>query len=461
MTTHASNWKSLLSTHRLCGEARNEISPARSPFQRDHDRIVFSGSFRRLQDKTQVFPLSKTDCVRTRLTHSLEASSIGRSLGTAAGAAICETSDTGGLHPSDIGAIVAAAALAHDIGNPPLGHAGEEAIQHWFTHSKIGQQMRAEMLAASRENEASDIEFFEGNAQGFRVLARLEMPDRPGGMRLTCATLAAFAKYPRGSLAAARSPKKGKFNFFHSERELFAEVAERAGMISDGAQSWRRHPLAYLVEAADDIAYRIVDFEDGHRLGFIDFNELENQFLAIIGAERRGRYSSVLSSMSDPRRKAEFLRTQTIGRLLDLCAKIFSASQPALLDGEFEGVLLDHLEASVRDALDAIAARSKTALYQERSVVEVIAAGFELISGMLDIFVPCVNELAFEAQGGAAASHRSKRLSALLPEPARDAADAAWRQSGYVRLQRILDYISGMTDSFAVDLFQKLKGISL
>ena len=276
-------WKQLLSPHRVGSSKPGVITQDRSPFQRDFDRIVFSGAFRRLQDKTQVFPLVKTDYVRTRLTHSLETSSVGRSLGTAVGVEICKNFDTAGAQPSDIGAAVAAAALAHDIGNPPLGHAGEEAIRYWFTHSPVACAMRDVM----NEDEAADIERYEGNAQGFRVLTRLEMPDQKGGMQLTCATLAAFAKYPSASRVEVKpSGVAGKkFNFFREEQEFFAEVAEHTGMIPAGPWAWQRHPLAYLVEAADDIAYRIVDFEDGQRLGLIDYQELERVLTSELGSK--------------------------------------------------------------------------------------------------------------------------------------------------------------------------------
>ena len=227
------NWKKLLSPHRLCTETPGKITPERSPFQRDFDRIVFSGSFRRLQDKTQVFPMSGSADTHTRLTHSMETSSIARSLGTAAGVFICSHNDTGGAHPSDIGAAVAAAALAHDIGNPPLGHAGEEAIRYWFENSPAGRAISDEMT----DDERADICKYDGNAQGFRILTKLEMPDRPGGMQLTCATLGAFAKYP----GSARSNLK-KCGFFQQEKEYFDEVAESCGMIKRDQYSYKRHP---------------------------------------------------------------------------------------------------------------------------------------------------------------------------------------------------------------------------
>lgn len=447
-------WKQLLSPHRVGSSRPGEISQARSPFQRDFDRIVFSGSFRRLQDKTQVFPLVKADYVRTRLTHSLETSSIARSLGSAVGVYLCDNFDMGEAQPSDVGAAVAAAALAHDIGNPPLGHAGEEAIRHWFTHSDVGRSMHDVM----NEDEAADFECYEGNAQGFRVLAKLEMPDQRGGMQLTCATLAAFAKYPCAS-RVARKPfgvAGKKFNFFRSEEDLFREMAEHTGLIEAGPSAWQRHPLAYLVEAADDIAYRIVDFEDGQRLGLIDYQELERFFLEIIDSERSAEYVATIES---PLRKTEFLRAQVIGRLVAQCAKVFIDHHDELLKGTLEKPLLSYIES--QEPLERIAARSTRNLYQHRAVAEVIGAGFEMVSGMLDIFVPCVNEMALEKTSGKTASYRSRRMSALIPDMEHHLADEEWKRSAYLRLLRILDYISGMTDSYAVGLFQKLKGISL
>ena len=452
----AMEWKNLLSPHRVGSdrEKDSKISQARSPFQRDFDRIVFSGSFRRLQDKTQVFPLVKADYVRTRLTHSLETSSIGRSLGTAVGDFLCKEFDTAGAQPSDIGAIVASACLAHDIGNPPLGHAGEEAIRHWFTHSPVAAAMRPLM----KPEEASDVESFEGNAQGFRVLTRLEMPDQKGGMQLTCATLATFAKYPSASSVPVRPAGVAgkKYNFFRAEAELFREVAESTGMISAGPDAWQRHPLAYLVEAADDIAYRIVDFEDGQRLGLVDYGELERLFLEIIDSERTAEY---VATIQNPIRKTEFLRAQVIGRLVGEAVKVFVEHQDELLAGELEKTLLAYIP--YQEPLERIQKRSSRDIYNHRKVAEVVGAGFELVSGMLDIFVPCVNEMAEEQSGGVKASYRSHRLFYLLPEAEMCLVNKEWATDPYTRLLSVLDYVAGMTDSYAVELYQKLKGISL
>lgn len=448
------DWKHLLSPHRLGSESTGKISQDRSPFQRDFDRIVFSGSFRKLQDKTQVFPLSKNGIVHTRLTHSLETSSIARSLGTACGVFVCKEFDTNEAQPSDIGAAVAAAALAHDIGNPPLGHAGEEAIRHWFTHSPIGRALKEQMSA----EESADIEYYEGNAQGFRVLSALEMSDRYGGMQLTCATLGAFAKYPRAAKVETRpfGVAGKKFNFFQSEKRQFTEVAESCGMMPAGPWAWQRHPLAFLVEAADDIAYRIVDFEDGQQAGIIDYQELEMLFLQIINEEKIARGCSEIKS---EKRRAEYLRAHAIGKLVQAAAKVFIDKQDELLNGNLANPLIDYLDC--REALKRIEDRSRDSIYNHIDVAEIVGSGFELVSGMLDIFVPCVNEMADEFNGKGNASFRSKRLFRILPDIMEESTGQEWLASPYYRLLRLLDYISGMTDSHAVRLYQKLKGISL
>ena len=438
-------WIKLLSPHRLGSELPGKITPERSPFQRDFDRIVFSGSFRRLQDKTQVFPLAQNDYVRTRLTHSLETSSIARSLGTAAGVFICREFDTGGAHPSDIGAAVAAAALAHDIGNPPLGHAGEEAIRYWFTDTAEGKKLHSGMTST----EIADICKYDGNAQGFRILSRLEMPDNHGGMQLTCATLGAFAKYPGSSQSQWK-----KCGFFQQESALFAEVAESCGMIEKSAGSWCRHPLSFLLEAADDIAYLTVDFEDASRLGMIDYSCLEKLYLEIIDSPRSTEYVKTLATKE---RKAEFLRAQAIGVLVRAAADCFIEHHDELLRGEFSASLTELIPQA--PLLSDIRQRSVRDIYNHRSVAEVVGAGFELVQGMLDIFVPCVNEMAQEYCGKGKASYRSRRVSALLPVLHYLRPDEV--DSNYTRLLRVLDYISGMTDRYAVNLYQKLKGISL
>ncbi len=282
------DWNRLLSRVRLGLSRPHPDSEARTDFQRDFDRIVFSSAFRRLQDKTQVFPLSQSDYVRTRLTHSLEVSSVGRSLGTMVGDSVIKRHGLKGVYPQDFGAVVAAACLAHDIGNPPFGHAGEDAIRLWFTTSATGLAL----LDALTNWQRADFLRFEGNAQGFRIITRLQSPDNRGGMQLTCATVGTFTKYPRAAWLPADPPPGiafRKFGFYQDDEGLFAEVASQLGLESIQAGAWSRHPLAYLVEAADDICYRIIDVEDAFRLQQLRFEDVQALLLPLTGDPERAR----------------------------------------------------------------------------------------------------------------------------------------------------------------------------
>jgi len=451
-------WKKLLSSRRLGKRGAEVVTLGRSPFQQDFDRIIFASAFRRLQDKAQVFPLPSSDYVRTRLTHSLEAASIGRSLGGIAGVYVCEHFDVGGIQPSDIGAIVAAASLAHDIGNPPLGHCGEDAIQYWFTHSEVALEIAWRMS----ESERRDIERYEGNAQGFRVLARLEGPENDGGLQLTCATLGAFAKYPVSAASPVRpcGVAGRKFNFFELDRKLFAEVADTTGLLpveeALGA-AWCRHPLAFLVEAADDVTYRIVDFEDAQRLRVIDYAEVEALFLDIIGEARFA--DEHLARAQTPGRKVEIMRAKALGKLVAQVVKCFEKQHDAILAGELDAPLIDLIPAA--SVLQTIYRRSLEDIYTNVRAAEVGAAGFELASGLLDAFVVAVNELASEVSGGTAATARSRKFVQLLPPSARPVEDPDWQSSYYRRLMLVLDWLASLTDSHAVSVFKKIRGISL
>jgi len=444
-------WEKLLSPARLGRGAPETPQPQRSPFQRDFDRMVFSSAFRRMQDKTQVFPLAESDYVRTRLTHSLEAACVGRSLGTAVGAALQDCPP--GIHPSDVGGIVAAACLAHDVGNPPFGHSGEDAIRHWFLTSPHAAQMRARLT----DEEAADFERFEGNAQGFRILTRLQMPDNHGGLQLTCATLGAFAKYPLASSVRPGAGEGGastkKFSFFRSETEFFEEVAEQAGLIRRGDAWWCRHPLAFVVEAADDICYRLVDFEDAVRLGLLRYEEVRDAFAEVIGSRKDVERAE--SGMAGEKERIEFLRAQAIGKSIEEVTRVFAENQEALLAGEFEQPLIECTRMA--QPLHAIAQRSIGSIYQSPRKVEIEAAGFEVIGGLLDIFVEAAEDCARDPQK---ASPRSRTLLCMVPEqfigPGRRPSPTP-----YTRLQKITDFVSGMTDSHAVSLYKKLRGISL
>ena len=446
------NWQQLLSADRLGRSKPGHREAARSDFQRDSDRIIFSSAFRRLQDKTQVFPLAENDFARTRLTHSLEVASVGRSLGTRIGAEVCARHKLGGegLHASDFGAIVHAAALGHDLGNPPFGHSGEDAIQHWFRSDSTHALAARNGLSAA---ETADIERYEGNAQGFRILTRLQMPDNAGGLQLTHPMLGAFTKYPHASLTGPvqhNGASLKKFGYFQSEREHFAEVAQHCGLIPRAPECWARHPLAFLVEAADDICYRLVDYEDGARLGHLSYGQVRDAFLAILPPTRQPRN---LGGMSSEKAAIEMLRAMAIGECLTQCTALFLDNESDLLDGKFDTPLTDCIPAAA--ALAAIQQHSRETIYATDRGVQIEIAGYEVLGGLLDVFMSAVNDIAAHGDG---ASRRSKKLASQLPT---ECVRAAYDAEPYLRLMRMLDFVSGMTDSYAVALYRRVKGIAL
>ena len=446
------DWSQLLSTDRLGRERKpGPRDPARSEFRRDADRVTFSTAFRRLQDKTQVFPLADNDYVRTRLTHSLEVSSVGRSLGARVGAVLCQRHALV-AHGSDFGDIVAAAALAHDLGNPPFGHSGEDAIRHWFAESEVARDAKACLDDAQR----ADIERYEGNAQGFRLITRLQMPDNPGGLQLTHATLGAFTKYPRESIipdTGARGAGAKKFGFYQSEREHFASVAEACGLLRrvPDAAWWARHPLAFLVEAADDICYRLVDFEDGFRLGHLGYEEVSQRFFALIPEKAHPKR---LHEAHSAGRRVQLLRDIAIGRAIEECAEIFLENEPAILSGDFDVPLIDAVPSA--EAWSAIQRRSVETIYATTRGVEIEAAGFEVLGGLLDVFVSSLNDAAASTRPSA----RSRKLLQLVPAETLG-PNRTPDPDPYHRLLKMLDFVSGMTDSYAVSLYKKVRGISL
>ena len=446
------HWNRLLSRVRPGLPYLHPANEARTDFQRDFDRIVFSSAFRRLQDKTQVFPLAQSDYVRTRLTHSLEVSSVGRSLGTMVGDSVIKRHGLKSVYPQDFGAIVATASLAHDIGNPPFGHAGEDAIRLWFTASATGQAV----LDSLTEAERQDFLRFEGNAQGFRIITRLQSPDNPGGMQLTCATLGTFTKYPCASWLPAEPPAGSafkKFGFYRDDADLFAEVAGQLGLEPVLPGAWSRHPLAYLVEAADDICYRIIDVEDAFRLQQLPFEQVRDLLLPLTGEAHRAERK--MAHITRSKEKIEYLRAKAIGAIIDQVHQCFMQHEDAILAGALPGELLDIIPAA--GAMRALKDCGENQVYVSRPVIEVEAAGFEVLAGLLEAFVTTVNDLAVH---GANASPKSRMLVYLMPEqfagPGRcPAADP------YRRVLAITDFVSGMTDSYAVALFKKLTGMSL
>ena len=435
-------WQHLVSTMRLGRESDRGDGGSRTETMRDWDRLVYSSAFRRLQDKTQVFPLSDSDYVRTRLTHSIEVSSVGRSLGMLCGEFILQREPGLALAPQDFGSIVAAACLAHDIGNPPFGHSGEAAIQAWFA------EHQATYLDALSEQERQDFLRFEGNAQGFRLVTRLQNAVNHGGFQLTYAVLAAFAKYPRASHLPATKDRisEKKFGFFAQDAANFARVAEQVGLVPKGPGAWSRHPLAFVMEAADDICYGIVDLEDGHRLARVSFEEARALLWPIAFPDGQAESASY-RQLEDDTGRIEYLRARAIGKLVVASAEVFRDNYDAIMAGEFER----DLAGSSRFAQDltAISLLSRERIYATPSVLQIEAAGFEILGGLLDKIVPA---LATPPDKRSAAN---KKIVQIVPQPFTRGT------SVYECLLGATDFISSMTDTYALRLFRRLNGIEL
>jgi len=439
-------WENLLRPLGLNSQTASGALLSRSIFERDFDRIVFSAPFRNLQDKTQVFPLPEDDFVHTRLTHSLEVASVGRSLGKTAGEFLLEKYPeiaSAHLHAGDIGAIVSAAALTHDIGNPPFGHAGEEAISDFFKFHPYGQVWKP--LLADAEWE--DMVRFEGNAQGFRMLVA-----RENGIRISAATLAAFTKYPRPALVDEEFPKRRsqkKFGFFTAELDTYRIVAEGLGINALGKQAWVRHPLAFLVEAADDICYSIIDLEDGCTLGLVPLNQVIDLLATIIG----DRFSAKkLNEYPSDKQKLGILRAMAIQQLVAETVDAFQMYEAAMLEGTFDRALTDTLPSA--KVLEEIGRLSVEKIYRSQPVLEKEAAGFQVLEGLLEVFSKALWHKFHE---GSRFSGRDKSILRLLPQgfPLTDEVHP------YLRLRALMDFVSGMTDKYALLLYQRVKGITL
>lgn len=440
------HWEKLLSNQRR-GKKAHRHEPARSAFEQDYDRIIFSHPFRRLQDKTQVHPLPEDDFVHTRLTHSLEVSSVGRSLGKKAGEVIVSRHSLNGYSFHDFGSIVAAAALCHDIGNPPFGHSGEEAISEYYRHG-AGSFIRDHVTVMEWE----DLTRFEGNAQGFRLLNK----ERFQGLKLTAATLAAFTKYPRPALLKdAEKDRKSqkKYGFFQREKEVFEFVAESAGMRPLSSESWCRHPLAFLVEAADDICYHLIDLEDGCRLGLVSYTEAEELFAGIL---KDKFMPDKLRSIESTEERIGTLRALAIGVLIDQCVELFLDQEATLLDGSFDRALTDSIESSA--VLQDIIALSIGRIYRSRDVTRTEIAGFEVLPGLLDAVTRSAHAIYLRKEK--TISH--KTMLRLLPPDTRSELEGCGEQGDIYGMQMIInDLISGLTDTHAISLFRLIRGISL
>ena len=445
------NWQRLLSTQRFRLKD-NEIVPTSTPstqegadalrtdFHIDYDRVVFSGAFRRLGRKTQVHPLAEHDLTHNRLTHSVEVASVGRSIGNRVGMMM----QAGGFlpegnTPSDIGAVVQVACLAHDLGNPPFGHTGEDALRDWFRSPK-----NAVFLQGLEEVERNDVQTYEGNAHSLRILASLEMYPNRGGMRLTAATIAALLKYPW----TTRHPNgRKKFNIYQTELPFIRRVAEELGLVELGSDHWARHPLSYLMEAADDICYALLDLEDAVDLELLSDTEVESVLSGLTFVEPTWHAQS-------SRQRCAMLRGIAIGRAIDDVAQTFMKHQSDLLNGEFKGKdLLALCSPEVQDTLENAKELAKTRIFRHQSKLMTEIASFPCLGSILDLLVPAAHQLLTEGHSGVRQS--------LALELLKNGHPIGREDSLYHAYMKILDFVGGMTDNAAAKMARELSGIGM
>ena len=442
------NWEQLISNKRLGQEYRHvKRHDDRTEFKRDYDRLIFSAPFRRLQNKTQVFPLPGSIFVHNRLTHSLEVASVGMSLGNDVAAQLVSSKypELHGTMFEQIGQIVATACLAHDLGNPPFGHSGEKAIQTFFTEGP-GKELQPELS----QEFWDDITHFEGNANAFRLLTHQFCGRRPGGFVMTYSTLGSIVKYPFSSSAAS---KKGKFGFFCSEREAYQRIADEMGIIclSKPGEPLRyvRHPLVYLVEAADDICYEIMDLEDAHKLKILSFEETERLMLGFFDEMGKKRILQRIKEeqVTDPNEKVVYMRACVISLLENECVNTFIENEERILAGTFTGSLIDNISPLPCDAYKQCANLSVERIYKSKPVLDVELSGYKIMETLMQQMVRAVLNPD---------RYYSQQLIGRVSSQYDIHADSL-----ETRLMAVIDYISGMTDVYALDVYQKINGISL
>ncbi len=446
-------WEQLISNKRLgLEELHLKKKDDRTEFQRDYDRLIFSAPFRRLQNKTQVFPLPGNIFVHNRLTHSLEVSSVGRSLGNDCARILLEKHpELQQTHVTELGAIVSAACLAHDLGNPPFGHSGEEAIGTFFSEGN-GQWLqhyrdKLDPIGLS-DAQWNDLIHFEGNANTFRLLTHHFNGRRPGGFVMTYATLASIVKYPYSSSLAGNHRK---FGFFESERSDFLKIAHELGLLQkespENTLCFARHPLVYLVEAADDICYQMMDIEDAHKLKILSTEETQRLLLSFFPEERQQKIRETLQRVTDTNEQIVYLRSCAIGCLVQECVRAFIDHEEEILNGTFSGTLIGHMSELPLTAYQQCSATAFRKIYRSKDVVDVELAGFKVITSLLDLYLEAV-------------THPQKAHSRLLI----DLVSSQYETTAttlYDRVMAVLDFISGMTDIYALDLYRKIHGINL
>lgn len=437
----------------------------RTEYERDWDRIIFSSPFRRLQNKTQVFPLPEEVFVHNRLTHSLEVSSIGRSLGKIIGKKISQFEEikkdekARAFYRNNLKNVIASACLAHDLGNPAFGHSGEEAISKYFKKRDTTKSDDLDFKKNFSSEEWKDLITFEGNANALRVLTMQQKGRNKGGFRLTYSTIGSILKYPCESLASNKKIlHRKKYGYFKVDEEVFLDVANELNLIPDNTAqptiAFKRHPFVYLVEAADDIAYNIIDFEDAHRLGIITYNEVRESFLKIIAQNPKDDIDWVKeqadSLKEDKNESIAYLRAKSINTLINKCADVFWNNKVLILKGEYEKSLIQDIP-ELQEVMDEIEKKSIEKIYNARKVVELEIAGFRIMSGLVEDFVTSALTPKNERD-----KEQNKILGLLPKQYSFDESS-----SPYVKVMHILDFISGMTDLFALKLYRKLRGIEI
>ena len=437
------DWSKLLSGKRLGMEEYHERKHERTDFQRDYDRLIFSSPFRRLQNKTQVFPLPGSIFVHNRLTHSLEVSCVGRSLGNNVAKELMQKYPEGNVNFPEIGSIVSAACLAHDMGNPPFGHSGERAISAYFSE---GKGARLEEKVVGEGGRWDDFVRFEGNANALRLLTHQFIGRRKGGFALTYSTLASIIKYPYPSVL---SGEKKKFGFFQSEEDTFMRIVNELGIHEDASTPgcFARYPLVYLVEAADDICYQVMDIEDAHKLRILTSEETINLLLGFFDGKRLEHIIDVMRLVDDTNEQIAYLRSSIIGLLVDECSRAFLENEESILAGTFRSTLIKEIGDHAAKAYSACSDVAYKKIYRAKEVLDIELAGYHIFSQLISILTDAVINQ----------NHAySKLLLQRIPEQYDTLAPTV-----YGRIQCVLDYISGMTDVYALDLYRKITGMSL
>ena len=447
------NWSQLLCADRL-GNRIAKHEEGRSPFHSDHDKIIFSGAFRRLARKTQVHPLATNDHVHNRMTHSLEVACVGRTLGIRVGEALRDKGDLPlQFVPTDIGDIVQASCLAHDIGNPPFGHTGEDALRNWF------QKEGAEFLQDLSPAERDDVRVFEGNAQGLRVLTTSEYHQYHEGMRLTYATLASSIKYPWCSSPTVLGdrPKNNKYGVFQAELTYFHEIAQKTGLLQRGDNWYARHPLVYLMEAADDFCYGIIDLEDGLEMGILNWQEIYELLHPVIeGSAQLPELERLLKKVNDGRKPA-LMRGKVIDAFINAGTSAFIAHQNAFLRGEVEGDLISLCDPKVKNAVQAAKDLAKKKIFNHARRVELEIGAYAVIGTLLSTICTAVYASLGDAHN---MTYKDNRVMALIGEN-NFHPNVVLKQGNYKyhALMAVIDFVSGMTDNYATNLAKQFNGI--